>query len=70
MAQCRFCYQPADGLIHRCRPMFGPPAPKPEPEDEARRALMMWDAGYDVHPVTVRLARAYLDLKAQASKDD
>ncbi len=63
---CRRCCAPM-GLIHRCP--AGDPRPKPSVEDLARTAAMMHDAGYDVDPITARIAIAYLELLEQVSKE-
>ena len=61
MALCPRCIEPI-GLIHRCQlPQASAVSERPA-ADLARSALMMADAGYDVDPVTLRLAEAYLAL--------
>jgi hypothetical protein len=55
------------GLIHRCKGS-GREQEKADPEEVARKALMMWDAGYEVPETVVILAQAYLALKADGRR--
>lgn len=47
------------GLIHHCKGSGRKPE-KTDPEEVARKALMMWDAGYEVPQTVVILAQAVL----------